>query len=74
MSFLAKLWARRPVRIVVKTLLVLVALRALVSLVAPFALSRVAASYDLTAEYDELTLSVFGGSAQLTGLVVGERG
>ncbi|MBI5432899.1 MAG: hypothetical protein HZA52_08725 [Planctomycetes bacterium] len=74
MSFHAKLWTRRPVRIVVKTLLVLVALRALVSLVAPFALSRAAASYDLTAEYDELTLSVFGGSAQLTGLVVGERG
>ncbi|MCE9595472.1 MAG: hypothetical protein K8S98_14890, partial [Planctomycetes bacterium] len=73
MSRVGELWSRRWVRVVVKTALGLVAVRVLVTLLAPLAISFAARSLELRAEYDELSLSVFSGSAQLSGLAVRAR-
>ncbi|MCK6445188.1 MAG: DUF748 domain-containing protein [Planctomycetes bacterium] len=70
MNALSRLWQKKWFRVAAKTGLVLVGVRGLVSLAAPFAISRAVASFELDAEYDELTLSVFGGRAQIEGLVV----
>ncbi|MGN6724585.1 MAG: DUF748 domain-containing protein, partial [Tepidisphaeraceae bacterium] len=66
----ARKWRRRLVRVIVVVVLLVMAGRALVHVIFPPVLSRVAALYGLNAQYDKLDLYMFGGDIGLWGLRV----
>ena len=71
-DFVARAWGRKLTRVAVRIVVVLIALRMLLSLALPLVIGHLASRRGLACSYASLSLSTFSGECELRGLTLSD--